>query len=225
MSTQAPTRTTSGGRWWILNEVRVPSGYTSPGKPYWVDGAQVPSQTKLVGVAPSVTKAVLLNLGQLDYSDKRQNWWSVERIAHDTQLSKESVKKAIAVLLQCGILKERVKRGWHRSSISILDWDLIETLRVPFRKADGDDIIPNPAVGGTTHDLVEMFLTFGPYKNKPGCEGIRLAVNKLLLSHEPGMIRAAWESLSDGQRAHVVNANNPVKYLLKTMSETISGKF
>ena len=42
------TRKTFGRRWQMIREVRLPDGYTTPGKPYWRGGQKQDSSPKRV---------------------------------------------------------------------------------------------------------------------------------------------------------------------------------
>ena len=121
-------------RWAICREVRVPSFYTTPGKPDPHTGK--PSEPKPVKVATHITKAVLTDIAQYDWPGN-SNFKGNANIAHGTGLSIRSVSKGVAVLKSIGALR-RTSQGVKKPAVSSLDWDLLETLREPFRGGDTD---------------------------------------------------------------------------------------
>jgi hypothetical protein len=116
------TRETHLGRWEIIYEVRPPTTFTRVHK----DGS-----TETVNVAPYIVKAVLLHLAQWD-APGSEVYQGVRHISHDTDLPAAGVKRALRVLRDAGLLK-RTSRGWHETSLSVLDWEALEKLRVPFK--------------------------------------------------------------------------------------------
>jgi len=121
-SKAVPTRETAWGRWSIIREVRPPTKFTRRYK----DG-----RTRTENVSPGIVKAVLLDLAQWD-APGSEVYKGVRNISHATGVSKPGVDKALRVLREAGLLK-RTPRGIHQTSVSVLDWDRLEALRVPFR--------------------------------------------------------------------------------------------
>jgi hypothetical protein len=98
------------GRQKLINRCRVPDHYSA-------------QSGKLINVNPGFTKAVLREIATWGTIF----WASNQKIADDTQISLSSVANAIAVLKEARILTKESRR-LGMTSISVLNWDVIESM-------------------------------------------------------------------------------------------------
>jgi hypothetical protein len=125
-----PSRLTQWGRWEIIREVRVPTTF---------ERRKQGGTRETITVAAHIVKTVLLDLAQWDDPDATI-YKGIANISHATALPSRSVDKALRVLQEHGLLRREV-RGLGQTKRSVLDWDKLETLRVPFR----DVYVPSSA--------------------------------------------------------------------------------
>lgn len=162
------TRETYRGRWEIIYEVRLPTvavtrrdknGKTVVENLCTFVRHKKDGSDETVNVAPHIVKAVLLGLAQYDFPGS-EVYKGVRNIVHATDVPKPSVDKAIRVLRDAGLLK-RTPRGWHETSLSVLDWDALEKLRVPFRSTFSASA-PKGPLPDLTEDEQEVLNDLGP---------------------------------------------------------------
>jgi hypothetical protein len=255
-SSQKALRGTHSGRWTIIDECRVPEGFTTIPRQHKnkKTGVAYTTKAKPVSVNPAFTKAVLLALAKWDSGkpDKqgkaRQNFTGLESICHSTQLGVRSVKYAIAVLKEAGILRKSW-RGFQETCLSHLDWDKIQSLRVEFR-ADSAPALEAPqdatddAVLASldepkaeaeyhvdTQALFGLIFEYPVYRTnlaEKHYTTIGSSLNKLLQKHDLEDITIAWNTLTGDQewrRTKVITANNPAGFLYKMLDqETVRQK-
>jgi hypothetical protein len=113
-------------RWQCIREARLPDYYT--GAP---DAGHLDGRFK---VRACVVKSVLMELGR--FAPEKTIYEGVDHIAFATQIPARTVKQALRVLVQHGLLSRETQKRKGLTKVTVIHWDRIEALRETFRSSE-----------------------------------------------------------------------------------------